>query len=891
MLRTCTILILLGATGFAVANEPQTTLRGAVNGVSLQPAPANVARGGILAVFGEELASAHTVAEEGPLPVSLEDPAVQVLVNGVAAPLFFVSPAQINAQVPWEVEPGWGEVVVRRGDSESAAMPVIVSDVAPSLIRHEGSSAPIAQTFGGPPDPASAPASTSAALELDSTGLSPSATGAVMDASAAIAAGNAIAVFAVGAGETQPAIASGAAGAPGETYSIAVPQRAYVGGIPASEATVAVSSDLVGVYKMTLTIPELSGSTEAIHWISGGQVAAGVLGPVGAPEARYIDVPAEAASASRLDMTDLNPYYVALSGAIDETQGCYSGVHLLDLRRETSTPLSECLLPSFPGASNPNRFFRPFEAATNSSVLAALVVPEQAPESGATNRLLIADSGAGTRNVLTLASAAERLQPGEQGSRDLRLERPGGSGLRDVVDFSGTVVGESEGWVPLPADLEAGRLNRVVAQSAASFAGGYRIRFLAPEAPGDIRESEAILYNRTAEVAARLAFPEGWVPIQPPRRTNAQGAPVGNSSLAPVTTGFAGNTTAYVVVRKTDGTQDGVAAFQVALPADGGDESAQADATTGQSSSAAVSMTASVTAFPSGSFAATCHTAVRWQRIPLTRTIAIAGAGEALSAYADPRDDELCTSDRLVLFDTRTAATRVAMVPSAGDALPKLDIVAKGAVGSFLYFADGARESAYKAAEKIHVFDGATEEFSEIILPENAGLPFNNQFTQHLPGSGRIVALATGGNPRTTQRGTAPPYPGNQGLLVIDLPGGTATHLALPDSVQRAIPGTNRMVQDGRRMFGLIPLLDRAFGVFRRRNNPGGSAVVTWDMATLEAREIALPENGYSVVQPFTTGGSGPNQFVWDYSGKNASFAFGVYDQPGTLIAIGVVGP
>lgn len=889
MFRTCTILILLGATGFAVANEPQTTLRGVVNGVSFQPAPANVARGGILAVFGEELASAHTIADGLPLPVSLEDPAVQVLINGVAAPLFFVSPTQINAQVPWETEPGWGEVIVRRAGSASVAMPVLVADVAPSLIRHDGSSAPVAQSVGGPPDPAGQPASSSVTLELGSPGSRPSATGAVLDASATISAGDVIALFATGAGATTPAIANGAAGISDGAYTFAVPQRAYIGGIPVSEPTVAVSSELVGVYKMTLTIPELSGSTEVMHWISGGQATAGVLGPVGAPEARYIDVPAEAASAVRLDMTDLNPYYVALSGAIDATQGCYSGVHLLDLRRETSTALSECLLPSFPGASNPNRFFRPFEAATNSSALAALVVPEQAPESGATDRLLIADSGLGTRNVVSLATAADRLQPGEQGSWNLRLERPGGSGLRDVVDFSGTVVGESEGWVPLPAVLEVGELNRVVAQSAASFAGGYRIRFLAPEVPGEIGKSEAILYNRAAEVAARLAFPEGWVPIQPPRRTNAQGAPVGSSSLAPVTSGFAGNTTAYVVVRKADGTQDGVAAFQVALPADGEEDPAQA--TTEQNSSGALSMTVSVTAFPSGSFAATCHTAVRWQRIPLTRTIAIAGAGEALSAYADPRDDELCTSDRLVLFDTRTAATRVAMVPSAGDALPKLDIVAKGAVGSFLYFADGARESAYKASEKIHVFDGATEEFSEITLPENAGLPFNNQFTQHLAASGRIVALATGGNPRTTQRGTAPPYPGNQGLLVIDLPAGTATHLALPDGVQRAIPGTNRMVQDGRRMFGLIPLLERAFGVFRRRNNPGGSAVVTWDMATLEAREIALPENGYSVVQPFTTSGSGPSEFVWDYSGKTASFAFGVYDQPGTLIAIGVVGP
>ena len=138
MFQTRTVLFLLGATGLLIANEPQTSLRSVVNGVSFQPAPASVARGGILAVTGEELANAHTVAEGLPLPVSLEDPAVQVLVNGIAAPLYFVSPTQINAQVPWEAGPGWAEVVVRRGGSDSTAMPILVADVAPSLISSRG---------------------------------------------------------------------------------------------------------------------------------------------------------------------------------------------------------------------------------------------------------------------------------------------------------------------------------------------------------------------------------------------------------------------------------------------------------------------------------------------------------------------------------------------------------------------------------------------------------------------------------------------------------------------------------------------------------------------------------------------------------------------------------
>ena len=881
MFLTRAVLALLAATGLAAANEPKTTLRSVVNGVSFQPAPATVAQGGILAVFGEDLASAHTVAEGLPLPVSLEDPAVEVLINDVAAPLFFVSPTQINAQVPWEIEPGWAEVVVRRDGTDSTTMPVFVAEAGPSLIRHDGSSAPIAQSVAPPQDTAAGPASGSLTLELGSPGTRPSASGEVLDPSTAIAAGYMIALFAAGAGATTPAVANGAAGADDASYAFAIPQRALVGGIPVADPSVEVSTELVGVYKMTLTVPELSGSTEVFHWVSGGQSTVGVLGPVGVPAARYMAMPDGVGSVRRIDRTDLNPYYVAVSGPLDETEGCYSGIQLLDFRRDKATALSDCLLPSYPNASNPERFYRPFEAAANSPVLAALVTPAEAPESGMTDQLLVVDSAAGTTGTHTLAKAADRLQPGEGGSPDLRLERPDGTGLRDVVDFSGTEVGESEGWVQLPDPLESGELTRVVAQGTANFAGGYRVRFLGPESADEIASSQAILFDRTATSLTQVAFPEGWAPLAPPRRTNAQGAPIGSQSLAPVTPAFAGVTTAFVVARKTDGTQDGIVAFEVELRED-------PEAEAGETAS----MTAAVTPFPSGSFAANCHTAVRWQRIPLTRTIAIAGSGEALSEYAEPRDDQLCASDRLVLFDTGTAQVRTASLPSADDAPAKLDVAAKGALGSYLYFGDGARETALEASQKIHVFDGVTDTFSEIALPGDAGLPFNNYLTQHLPGSGLLAALATGGDARSTRRGTAPPYPGNEGLLLVDLPEGTATHLELPEGFQRAIPGNFRQAQESGRMFGVIPLLGRAFGVFRRPNNPGGSAIVTWDVATGTATELPMPDTGFAVVQAFATGGAAAQApLVWNFSARTASFAFGVYDQAGSLISLGIVGP
>jgi uncharacterized protein (TIGR03437 family) len=57
-----------------------------------------VAPGEITALFGAELTTGTTVATSQPLPTTLAG--VQVLVNGTPAPLFFVSPGQVNFQLP-----------------------------------------------------------------------------------------------------------------------------------------------------------------------------------------------------------------------------------------------------------------------------------------------------------------------------------------------------------------------------------------------------------------------------------------------------------------------------------------------------------------------------------------------------------------------------------------------------------------------------------------------------------------------------------------------------------------------------------------------------------------------------------------------------------------------
>ena len=79
---------------------PNFRSEGAVNGASFA-AKVPVTPGSIVSLFGTDLASSSALAPALPLPTSLGG--ISLEVNGLAAPLIFVSPQQINFQLPWEL--------------------------------------------------------------------------------------------------------------------------------------------------------------------------------------------------------------------------------------------------------------------------------------------------------------------------------------------------------------------------------------------------------------------------------------------------------------------------------------------------------------------------------------------------------------------------------------------------------------------------------------------------------------------------------------------------------------------------------------------------------------------------------------------------------------------
>jgi uncharacterized protein (TIGR03437 family) len=233
-----------------VATAPPVTNSGGVlNGASFAVG-APIGPGSIASVFGSGFGASAA--------------GVTVLVGGVAAPLFAVTPRQINFQVPWQL---FGQtqtaVTVTSGDLTSTAITVPVADLAPgifllnssgqgaALVANSTSIAASAGTF-----PGSRPALRGEFLSIYCTGLGP-----VSDqpATGALAGGNPVSLT---TGNTtasiggQPATVSFSGLAPGYLglYQVnvqvpsnapigsAVPLTISVGGKTSNQVTVAIAA-------------------------------------------------------------------------------------------------------------------------------------------------------------------------------------------------------------------------------------------------------------------------------------------------------------------------------------------------------------------------------------------------------------------------------------------------------------------------------------------------------------------------------------------------------------------------------------------------------------------------------------------------------------------------
>ncbi len=118
------------------AQQPTVPTGGVVSAASLLPsgAPgANVAPGGIVAIFGSNLGPTPPAGLTGPLPLPTNLGGTTVTIGGLAASLYFSSATQVNAQVPYGLTAGPQQVVVTRAGLSSNPINVTVAATAPAI--------------------------------------------------------------------------------------------------------------------------------------------------------------------------------------------------------------------------------------------------------------------------------------------------------------------------------------------------------------------------------------------------------------------------------------------------------------------------------------------------------------------------------------------------------------------------------------------------------------------------------------------------------------------------------------------------------------------------------------------------------------------------------------
>jgi len=135
------VAVPLSGEAFEAPSGPRIAAGGIVDAAQFQPV---LARGGIGSIFGSNMAGEVAVAGDTPLPTELAGASVEV--NGVLAPLFFVSPAQFNFQMPFEAPPsGPVDIRVILDGEPSPPVSATLAEYGPAVFINPNTGEPIVQ--------------------------------------------------------------------------------------------------------------------------------------------------------------------------------------------------------------------------------------------------------------------------------------------------------------------------------------------------------------------------------------------------------------------------------------------------------------------------------------------------------------------------------------------------------------------------------------------------------------------------------------------------------------------------------------------------------------------------------------------------------------------------
>jgi uncharacterized protein (TIGR03437 family) len=172
------------------------------------------APGMVLSIFGSNLALSTSSAGSVPLPTLLDN--ISLEIDGIAAPFYYVSPTQLNVQLPYETPSSGTATVVVSNNGQTASTSIQMAPAAPGIFT---------DTSG-----AIAPTSTASR-------------------------GQAVTIYVTGVGALQPVVATGATPGSGTTPVPTQTILVTVGGVQATTTYIGVPSWSIGILQINFTVP------------------------------------------------------------------------------------------------------------------------------------------------------------------------------------------------------------------------------------------------------------------------------------------------------------------------------------------------------------------------------------------------------------------------------------------------------------------------------------------------------------------------------------------------------------------------------------------------------------------------------------------------------------
>lgn len=224
----------LSATFTATAvlvSTPSLMANSVVNGVtfnaSTPPSP-----GSIISIFGDNLAASSETAARLPLPTLLQNTRVVLAAPGgdIPLPLFFVSPQQVNALLPYDLNAGTYPLRVESNGVVSNVISIAVAAFSPGIFTMNSNG--------------------------QGQGIFLKSDGSLVTTSNPAAPGSVVSLFATGLGVVDPPLAAGAPGAASDPLNRTVQTpRVSFDSNPAEVLYSGLAPGFAGLYQVNVRIP------------------------------------------------------------------------------------------------------------------------------------------------------------------------------------------------------------------------------------------------------------------------------------------------------------------------------------------------------------------------------------------------------------------------------------------------------------------------------------------------------------------------------------------------------------------------------------------------------------------------------------------------------------